>query len=179
MSVGGGGAGRPPERAGRTGTSDREEGDSMGLVMPSPALSWALAAAVEEFRSGWLAVGVVGDGTRFSLREREAEGFKVEGLSESPRAGRSRMALEPKDDSDVSGESCDPSGGEDVKVGSSIGRLRRADISLFEELWGCCLGGGEVASSESLRLASAFLFLGTSWSLKGSGAEEEGAGEAC
>jgi len=134
VSVNGGGAGRPPERAGRTGTSDLEAGESIGLVMPSPALSCALAAAVEEVRSGWLAVGVVGEGTRFSFRERGAEGFKVEGLSESPRAGRSRTTLEPKDDSDVSGESCEPSGGEDVKVGSINGRLRRADISLFEEL---------------------------------------------
>src|SRR4051812_13160181 len=98
----GGGAGRPPERAGRTGTSDLADGESAGLMIPSPAFSCAVAAVVDDVRSGWAAVGVVGDGARFSFRWRGAEGFKTEGLSESPRAGRSTTTLEPKDDSEVS-----------------------------------------------------------------------------
>jgi hypothetical protein len=175
-----GGGGLPPERAGRTGTSDRflEDGGSAGLVMPSPAFSCAVAAVVDDVRSGWPTVGVVGDGIDFSLLEMEAEGFSVEALRESPRAGRSTTRLELKDDSDVSGESCEPIGGEDVKVGSIRGRLSLADMSaLLGELNSCCCTGGDEVSSESLRLASAFLFLGTSCSLKGSWAE--GAGEAC
>jgi hypothetical protein len=177
-----GGAGRPPERAGRTGGSDGvlEAGESEGLSMPSPALRFALAMLVDDVRSGWLRVGVVGDGA-LSFREIGAEGLRVEALSESPRAGLSSGRLEPNDDSEVCGESCEPSGGELVKVGSMRGRLSRADMMSFLEEDGCCCccccGCGDGVSSESLRLASAFLFLGTSCSLKGSG--PEGAGEAC
>jgi hypothetical protein len=161
-----GGAGRPPERAGTTGGSEGvlDDGESAGLSMPSPALRFALAMFVEDVRSGWVRVGVVGEGMGFSFREMGAEGFRAEDLSESPRAGRSTTRLEPKDDSEVCGESCEPNGGEEVNM---------------EEL-GCCCGCcacGDGVSSESLRLASVFLFLGTSCSLKGSAAE--GAGEAC
>jgi hypothetical protein len=147
--------------------------------MPSPALRFALAMFVEDVRSGWVRVGVVGEGMGFSVREMGAEGFRAEDLSESPRAGRSTTRLEPKDDSEVCGESCEPNGGEEVNMGSISGRLSRADMSFLEEL-GCCCGCcacGDGVSSESLRLASVFLFLGTSCSLKGSAAE--GAGEAC
>jgi hypothetical protein len=99
----------------------------------------------------------------------------AEGLNESPRAGRSTRWVELKEDPDaVSGESCVPMGGDDVKVGSIIGRLRREDISALGEPY----RGGESLLSESLRLTSALLFLGTSCNLKASVAEE-GAGEAC
>ena len=148
--------------------------------MPSPALRFALAVFVDDVRSGWLRVGVVGDGLRLSFREMGAEGLRAEDLSESPRAGRSATRLEPKDDSEVCGESCEPSGGEDVNVGSISGRLSRADmVSFLEEVGNCCRSWacGDGVSSESLRLASVFLFLGTSCNLKGSAAE--GAGEAC
>jgi hypothetical protein len=57
--------------------------------MPRPALRCAAAAVVEDVRSGWLTVGVVGEGARLSDRVMDAEGFKAEALSESPRAGRS------------------------------------------------------------------------------------------
>jgi hypothetical protein len=67
-----------------------------------------------------------------------------------------------------------------VKVGSTRGRLSRKPISTVGEraCCACVCGGGGVRASESLRFASAFLFLGTSCSLKGSAAEE-GAGDAC
>jgi hypothetical protein len=174
-----GGAGLPPERAGRTGGSEGvlEDGESAGLSMPSPAFKFALAVLVDDVRSGWLRVGVVGDALRLSFREIGAEGFRAEDLRESPRAGRSTTRLEPKDDSEVCGESCEPRGGEEVNVGSIRGRLSRADMTSFLEAEGGCCGCGDGVSSESLRLASAFLFLGTSCSLKGSAAE--GAGEAC
>ena len=126
-----GGGGRPPERAGRTGTSDKvlEEGESAGPVMPSPAFRFAVATVVDDVRSGWLRVGVVGERSRLSFWS-EADGLRVVALSESPRAGRSTTRLELKDDSEVSGESCEPIGGEDVKFGSINGRLRRADMVL-------------------------------------------------
>jgi hypothetical protein len=175
-------AGRPPERAGSAGGSDGvlEDGESAGLSIPSPALRFALAVFVDDVRSGWLRVGVVGDGLGLSFREMGADGFRAEDLSESPRAGRSTTRLDPNDDSEVCGESCEPSGGEDVNVGSISGRLSRADMVSFLEEVGNCIrswGCGDGVSSESLRLASAFLFFGTSCSLKGSAAE--GAGEAC
>ena len=175
-------AGRPPERAGSAGGSNGvlEDGESAGLSIPSPALRFALAVFVDDVRSGWLRVGVVGDELGLSFREMGADGFRAEDLSESPRAGRSTTRLDPNDDSEVCGESCEPSGGEDVNVGSISGRLSRADMVSFLEEVGNCIrswGCGDGVSSESLRLASAFLFFGTSCSLKGSAAE--GAGEAC
>ena len=60
------------------------------------------------------------------------------GLSESPRAGRSRTTLEPKDDSEVSGESCEPMGGEEVKVESMNERLCREGVAVLEVLRCCC-----------------------------------------
>lgn len=141
MSVEGGG-GLPPERAGRTGTSEPglEDGESTGPVIPSPALSCAVAAVVDVVRSGWLIVGVVGEGPDLSFREMGAEGLSGAAFRDSPRGGRSTRALEPKDDSEVSGESCDPIGGEDVKLGSIMGRLSRADmfVSLGEVYCCCC-----------------------------------------
>lgn len=125
---------------------------------------------MEDVRSGCVIVGVVGE---ISVRSErvgiEVEGLITVGLSESPRAGRSTRWPELKDEPDVSGESCVSMGGDEVKVGSMRGRLSRADISTD-------LGG--VLDSESLRFASAFLFLGTSCSLNGSVAEF-GPGEAC
>jgi hypothetical protein len=181
-----GGAGLPAERAGGTGTSEKDfpGGESAGCMMPSPALSCAAAVVVDDVRSGWLIVGVVGAGTDLSDRVIDAAGFNAEALSESPRVGRSTtrsvLECELKDDPDVSGESCPAAGGEAVKSGSMSGRLNRADISTDTEgelCWACCICKDSL-DSESLRLASAFLFLGTSCSLKGS-AIEDGAGEAC
>ena len=139
MSVGGG-AGRPPERAGRTGTSDTllEDGVSTDAVIPRPAFNWAVAAAADVDRSGWLKVGVVGEPPPdLSFWERGAE-VLILGLSESPRAGRSRTTLEPKDDSEVSGESCEPMGGEEVKVESMNERLCREGVAVLEVLRCCC-----------------------------------------
>jgi hypothetical protein len=84
-----GGGGLPPERAGRTGTSEGvlEAGESTGLVMPSPAFICAVAVVVEDVRSGWVTVGVVGDGTGLSFFEMDAEGISTEFRRESPRAG--------------------------------------------------------------------------------------------
>lgn len=171
-----GGAGLPAERAG-IGTSEMlfEGEESTGLVMPRPALSCVAAAVVDDVRSGWLTVGVVGEGIDLSVLEVEADGFSVEALSESPRAGRSTRWLELKEEPDVSGESCNAAGGEDPKVGSIRGRLSRADISLGGELFSCSCGG--VFESESLRFDSAFLLFGTSCNLKGSVADE-GAGDS-
>lgn len=86
-----GGGGRPADRAGGTGTSGKffEGGESTGFVMPRPALSSDDAAAVDDVRSGWLVVGVVGEGPGLSDLVRDAEGFRPDGFSESPRAGRS------------------------------------------------------------------------------------------
>jgi hypothetical protein len=152
--------------------------------MPSPALSCAAAIVVDDVRSGWLGVGVVDAGMDLSDRVIEAAGFSTDALSESPRAGRSTgrsgLECELKDDSEVPGESCPAVGGEEVKSGSMSGRLNRADMSTDtdgELCWACCICRDSL-DSESLRLASAFLFLGTSCSLKGS-ATEDGAGEAC
>lgn len=88
-----GGGGLPAERAGGTGTSGKDfvGGDSTGLVMPKPAFKCAAAAVVEDVRSGWLIVGVVGDGAGLSDLVMDAEGFNAEALSESPRAGRSTV----------------------------------------------------------------------------------------
>lgn len=135
-----GGAGLPAERAGGTGTSDDafENGDSIGFVMPRPVFNWAVAAFVDEVRSGWLAVGVVGDGSALSPREMDAEGLSAEGFSESPRAGRSTRWLELKDEPDVSGESCTVAGGDGEKFGSIKGRLSRADMSIVGEPCCCC-----------------------------------------
>lgn len=85
-----GGGGLPAERAGM-GTSEKpfEGEDSTGLVIPNPALSFVAATVVDDVRSGWLMVGVVGEGMDLSDLEIEAEGFSAEALSESPRAGRS------------------------------------------------------------------------------------------
>lgn len=66
-------------------------------------------------------------------------------------------------------------GGDEVKVGSIIGLLSLEDISATGEPW---RGGAESLLSESFRLASALLFLGTSCSLNASAAED-GAGDAC
>ena len=108
--------------------------------MPRPALSCAAAAVVEEVRSGWLIVGVVGEGMGLSGLVMDAEVFSAEGLSESPRAGRSTgrsvRECELKEDPDVSGESCPTAGGEEVKLGSMRGRLKRADMSTVGELSG-------------------------------------------
>jgi len=113
---------------------------------------------------------VVGEGPDLSPRCAEPEGLK-----ESPRAGRSMRWLELNDDPDaVSGDSRVPIGGDDVKVGSTIGLLSLEDISAPGEPW----RAGVSLLSEDLRLASAFLFLGTSCSLNASVAEG-GAGEAC
>lgn len=81
------GAGLPAERAGGTGTSEKDfdRGESAVAVIPRPGFCVA-AAELEEVRAGWLIVGVVG---RFSDLEVFAEGFAVEGFNESPRAGRS------------------------------------------------------------------------------------------
>lgn len=99
-------------------------------------------------------MGVVGEASDRSEREEiEADGFITEGLRESPRAGRSTRWFELKDEPEVSGESWLSVGGDEVKLGSMRGRLSRADRSPD-------LGG--VIDSESLRFASAFLFLGTS-----------------
>lgn len=106
--------------------------------MPRPAFSCAVAAAADEDRSGWLMVGVVGEPSGLSWWERETGGLRLPGLSESPRAGRSTTALEPKEDSELSGESDEPKGGEDVNADSITGRLRRLDIMLLETLRCCC-----------------------------------------
>jgi hypothetical protein len=106
-------------------------------MIPSPALSCAVATFVDDVRSGWLFVGVVGTGTDLSDRVIDAAGFSTDALSESPRAGRSTirsgirsgLECELKDDPDVSGESCSVAGGDVVKSGSMSGRLNRADIS--------------------------------------------------
>jgi hypothetical protein len=70
----------------------------------------------------------------------EAAGFSADGLSESPRAGRSTTRstreCELNEEPDVSGESCPTPGGDEVKSGSISGRLSRADMSLFDAL--CC-----------------------------------------
>jgi hypothetical protein len=68
---------------------DFVDGDSAGPDIPKPALSCVAAAFEEEVRSGKLTVGVVGDGTGFSERVKEGEGFNAAALSESPRAGSS------------------------------------------------------------------------------------------
>jgi hypothetical protein len=114
--------------------------------MPKPALSWVAAAVVDDVRSGWLTVGVVGDGTGLSDLVIDAAGFKADALSESPRAGRSTtrstrvLERELNDEPDVSGESCSGAGGEDVKLGSMSGLLSRADMSTIGELDCSCCG---------------------------------------
>lgn len=176
------GAGLPADRAGGTGTSDDDlrDGESAGLLIPSPAFICAAAKVVEDVRSGWETVGVVGAWPLLSDLV-EAEGFNADGFRESPRAGRSTTRsgreCELNDDPDVAGESCSVAGGEEVKSGSTSGRLNRADMSFVCEAGCSCCGCGE-SLSESLRFASAFLFLGTSCSLKGSGVDA-GAGDAC
>jgi hypothetical protein len=134
-----GGAGLPAERAGGTGTSDEDflDSESAAVTMPSPALSCAAALVVDDVRSGWLGVGVVGP-VLSDLLVMGAAGFSAEALSESPRAGRSInrsiRECELNDEPDVSGESCPVAGGDEVKSGSMSGRLSRADMSWFDEL---------------------------------------------
>lgn len=136
------------------------------------------AAVVDDVRSGWLTVGVVGDGALLSDFV-DADGFSEDVWSESPRAGRSTgrsagrsvLEMELYDELVVSGESFPTTGGEEVKFGSINGLLRRADMSISGEVWDWML------ESESWRFASAFLFFGTSCNLKGS--VFEAAGEAC
>lgn len=88
-----GGGGLPAERAGGIGTSENvlEGGDSTWLVMPNPACSCVAAAVVDDVLSGWVTVGVVGDGMGRSLLDKDAAGLRVEAFSESPRAGRSTL----------------------------------------------------------------------------------------
>lgn len=140
-----GGGGLPAERAGGTGTSETDllGGESAGFVIPSPALSWDAANVVEDVLSGWVRVGVVGAGPLFSDLVMEAEGFNPDGFSESPRAGRSTRRsvreCELKEEPDVAGDSCSVAGGEEVKSGSTSGRLSRADMSVVcEVVCGCC-----------------------------------------
>jgi hypothetical protein len=83
-----GGAGLPAERAGGTGTSEGDLAESNGLLIPNPELSCG-AARVDEVRSGWVTVGVVGESAYLSAICPDPEGLNVEGLRESPRAGRS------------------------------------------------------------------------------------------
>lgn len=129
------GAGLPADRAGGTGTSDDDlfDGESAGLDMPRPAFICDAAKVEEEVRSGWVMVGVVGALPLFSDLV-EVECFNADGLSESPRAGRSTTRsfreCELNDDPEVAGESCSVAGGEEVKSGSTSGRLRRADMSV-------------------------------------------------
>lgn len=136
-----GGGGLPAERAGGTGTSEEDlvGSESAAVTMPNPVLSCAAAVVVDDVRSGWLTVGVVGS-VLSDLLVMDAAGFNVEGLSESPRAGRSTnrstRESELNEEPDVSGESCPTAGGDDVKLGSMSGRLSRADMSWFDEL--CC-----------------------------------------
>lgn len=122
---------------------------------------------------------MVGDGIGFEL---ELGCWEAEGFSESPRAGRAACWVELIEDSGVSGESCEGFGGEaENNVGSRSGRLSLADMSTAGELLRgsrCCCGGG-VLVSESLRFDSAFLFFGTSCSLKGSVVAVDAVGEVC
>lgn len=126
-------------------------------------------------RSFWGIVGVVGDAGIMSFLDGAVEDWRAELARESPRAGRStigRCWVEPKDELDVSDASSRMSAGAgDLPIASLGVPASLAAISAAGEL---CEGERAV----EFFLASALLFLGTSWSLKVS----EGcdcAGEAC
>lgn len=90
-----GGSGRPADREGGAGTSSMlfEVGDSMGLEIVIPPLSWVKLPPVDNFLSWAGPVGVTGedlDGTSFLEIVVLSEGA----LRESSRFGRSTFCVE-------------------------------------------------------------------------------------